>query len=59
MKLFQASFLAILIVFLITNLKQERFKNKPTELQQLPDDLFSDWLDNNMGLNKKHRHHSF
>ena len=58
MKLFNAFLLAIIIVFLIKKFKQqEGFETKPC--QKLPDDIFSDGLDNNMGLNKQHRHHSF
>ena len=59
MKLFNALFLAILIVFLIKNFnnKKEGFNHQKSP--KIPDDLFSDGLDNNMGLNKRHRHHSF
>lgn len=35
---------------------EEQYKNVIT---QQPIDLFSDGLDHKLGLNKKHRHHSF
>ena len=36
---------------------EEKYQNNKQE--EKPDDLFSDGLDHNLGLNKKHRHHSF
>ena len=60
MKLFNALLLAIVIAFLIKNFNQEGFENQnQKKSQNLPVDSFSDGLDNNMGLNKHHRHHSF
>lgn len=45
----------LIFLILIKPKIEETFENK----QNIPDDLFTDGLDNNMGLNKVNRHHSF
>ena len=52
--------LVCIFAFFLIYLKprfQEKFKNNKKIFK--PDDLFTDGLDHNLGLNKKHRHHSF
>ena len=52
-----------LILYITLKPKLNNFENhlnqQNQQITQKPDDLFSDGLDHNMGLNKKHRHHSF
>jgi len=59
MKLLHAFLLAVSIALLLNYLKEKKQIQVKQAVQHKPDDLFSDGLDHNMGLNKKNRHHSF
>lgn len=51
--------LCVILIFLLT-FKLDNFQNQEqVNKKQLPDDLFTDNLDNPYGLKKQHRHHSF
>lgn len=49
--------LGLILYFLNSKDNFENGDNYPDEGK--PDDLFTDGLDHSLGLNKKHRHHSF
>lgn len=52
-------FCVLLILYIIIKPKIEETFSNIKKSSPPPDDLFTDGLDHNLGLNKQHRHHSF